>query len=100
MSKEAIAEFVARMKEQQKDQIQAMELPAGTEEYVQERIKAGDQETLVFMLKLGYVMGLQTGYAAQTLEQNVTTKSQDTIKAQHYRSYCCNKKRPSNCLGV
>lgn len=81
MSKEAIAEFVERMKEQQKDQIQAMELPAGTDEYVLERMQAGDQETLMFMLKLGYIMGLQTGYAAQTLEQNISAKPQDTIKA-------------------
>jgi len=82
-NKKAIAEFVARMKEQQKDQINSMELPAGTKDYVQERIAAGDIETLMFMLKLGYVMGLQTGYAAQTLEQNQNTivKGQDTIKA-------------------
>jgi len=80
-SKKAIAEFVARMKEQQKEQIQAMELPAGTEDYVQERIAAGDLDTLMFMLKLGYIMGLQTGYAAQSIEQTAMTQSPDTIKA-------------------
>ncbi len=81
MSKEDIALFVARMKEQQKDQIQAMELPDGTEEYVRECIETGDIETLVFMLKLGYIMGLQTGYAAQSIEQSAMTQSPDTIKA-------------------
>jgi len=80
-NKKAIAEFVARMKEQQKDQIQAMELPAGTKDYVEDRIKAGDLETLMFMLKLGYIMGLQTGYAAQSIEQTAMTQSPDTIKA-------------------
>lgn len=81
MSKEAIAAFVARMKEQQKDQVQVMELPEGTEDYVRERMEAGDEETLVFMLKLGYTMGLQTGYAAQSIEQTAMTQSPDTIKA-------------------
>jgi len=81
MSKEAIAAFVARMKEQQKDQVQVMELPEGTEDYVRERMEAGDEETLVFMLKLGYIMGLQTGYAAQSIEQTAMTQSPDTIKA-------------------
>lgn len=57
MSKEAIAAFVARMKEQQKDQVQVMELPEGTEDYVRERMEAGDEETLVFMLKLGVYHG-------------------------------------------
>ena len=43
-----------------------MELPEGTDAFVAERMAAGDAGTLLFMLKLGYLMGLQTGYAAGT----------------------------------
>lgn len=64
MSKEAIEAFLREMRTRHHDQIDAMELPDGTDAYVAERIAEGDHETLLFMLKLGYLMGLQTGYAA------------------------------------
>lgn len=64
MSKEAIAAFLREMRARHEAQIDAMELPEGTDAYVAERIAAGDAATLLFMLKLGYLMGLQTGYAA------------------------------------
>lgn len=64
MSKDAIAAFLREMRARHADQIEAIDLPEGTFEYVEERIAEGDAETLTFMLKLGYLMGLQTGYAA------------------------------------
>ena len=64
MSKEALAAFLREMQTRHADQVNAMELPDGTEAYIADRIAAGDTETLTFMLKLGYLMGLQTGYAA------------------------------------
>ena len=64
MSKEAIEAFLREMRSRHHDQIDAMELPEGTDAYVDERIAAGDRDTLLFMLKLGYLMGLQTGFAA------------------------------------
>lgn len=64
MSKDAIEAFLREMRTRHREQIDAMDLPDGTEEYVAERIAAGDVDTLLFMLKLGYLMGLQTGYAA------------------------------------
>lgn len=64
MSKDAIRAFLNEMRARHADQIDAMELPEGTEAFVDERIEAGDVATLTFMLKLGYLMGLQTGYAA------------------------------------
>jgi hypothetical protein len=33
------------------------------------RIREGDLETIVFMMKLGYIMGLQTGVAVGQEEQ-------------------------------
>ncbi len=62
--KDQLAEFIRQMKEQNGDEINKLELPPGAYEYVLELIKQGDAETLMFMLKLGYVMGLQTGFAA------------------------------------
>ena len=63
MSKEAIRAFLEEMKGRHDEEIAGVELPEGTREYVLERIAQGDADTIMFMLKLGYLMGLQTGYA-------------------------------------
>ncbi len=63
MSKEAIRAFLEEMAERHDEDIAGVELPEGTREYVLERIAQGDADTIMFMLKLGYLMGLQTGYA-------------------------------------
>lgn len=64
MSKSMIEAFLKEMKERYTEQIDAVDLPEGTREYVQDLASSGDLDTLVFMLKLGYLMGLQTGFAA------------------------------------
>lgn len=67
-AKRAIEAFLAQMRERHQGEIEAIELPEGTEDYLQEKIAAGDSETLSFMLKLSYLMGLHTGLAAQREE--------------------------------
>lgn len=67
--KERIALFIAQMKERHSDDIDGIDLPSGTLEYVTELLEQGDTDTLMFMLKLGYVMGLQTGFAASQAGQ-------------------------------
>lgn len=64
MSRDAIHEFLQRMRAEHGDRIDAVELPEGAEAYVEECIRAGDRETLLFMMKLGYLLGVQTGFAA------------------------------------
>ncbi len=64
MSKETIRAFLEQMRSSYQNEIDAVALPDGTEDYVGERIDQGDRDTLLFMLKLGYLMGLQTGFAA------------------------------------
>lgn len=64
MSKEDIAAFLAEMRSRHDEQVEAIEFPDGTDEYVAERLAAGDVDTILFMMKLGYLMGLQTGFAA------------------------------------
>jgi hypothetical protein len=59
-----IDSFLAEMRRRYRDEIESVTLPDGTLEYVRQRVQAEDVETLLFMLKLGYLMGLQTGFAA------------------------------------
>jgi hypothetical protein len=68
MSKELIARFLQEMRERHQEEIDAIYLPEGTVEYLRERVQEGDIETLTFMLKLSYLMGLQTGYAVHESE--------------------------------
>ena len=62
---EMIEAFLTQMREQYADEIGAVELPEGTEAYIAACAAEGDSETLSFMLKLAYLMGLNAGYAAQ-----------------------------------
>jgi len=64
MSKETIRAFLDQMQQSYQDEIDAVALPDGTDDFVEERIAEDDRDTLLFMLKLGYLMGLQTGFAA------------------------------------
>jgi len=64
VSKQMIEAFLKEMKGRYQEHIDAVALPEGTYEYVDELAQARDTETLLFMLKLGYLMGLQTGFAA------------------------------------
>lgn len=64
MNKDTIRAFLEEMREHYETEIDAISLPDGTDEYVAERVAQDDAGTLLFMLKLGYLMGLQTGYAA------------------------------------
>jgi hypothetical protein len=63
--KKLVAAFIEQMREQHETEISSVQLPTGTREYVEGRVAAGDADTLLFMLKLGYLMGLQTGFAAR-----------------------------------
>lgn len=64
MNKKMIEQFLSEMRVRYQNEIDAVALPDGTLDYIADRVAAGDADTLLFMLKLGYLMGLQTGYAA------------------------------------
>lgn len=64
-AKKLVAAFIEQMREQHEREIDGVQLPEGALEYVRERVEAGDEDTILFMLKLGYLMGLQTGFAAR-----------------------------------
>lgn len=59
-----IQAFLDEMRRRYAQEVDAVGLPDGTLEYIESRVAAGDAETLMFMLKLGWLMGLQTGFAA------------------------------------
>ena len=64
MSKDDIKAFLEAMRTHHESQIAGMELPNGTREFLHDCVAGSDLDTLEFMLKLSYLMGLQTGFAA------------------------------------
>jgi hypothetical protein len=67
-----VEEFVRQMKQQHGESLKDMPLPEGVEDYLRDRIKLGDLETVIFMQKLAWVFGVQTGQAAaQAQDQGV-----------------------------
>lgn len=64
MNLELIERFVSEMRERYAEQIASIALPDGTADFLELLVKRDDPETLEFLLKLSYLMGLQTGFAA------------------------------------
>jgi hypothetical protein len=77
--KETIAMFIRQMKENHAKDVAGIDLPPGMNEYVEERIREGDLETIVFMMKLGYIMGLQTGVAVEREGQDADKPTRRTF---------------------
>lgn len=63
MSQDLIERFVNEMRERYAEQIEAVSLPEGTGEYLAKLMEGGDPAALEFLIKLSYLMGLQTGFA-------------------------------------
>lgn len=61
--REQISQFLQQMRERHEAEIDAVTLPEVTRDYIEFLISEGDSGTLLFMLKLGYLMGLQAGFA-------------------------------------
>jgi len=70
MSKRMIEQFLEEMRERHGDDIRGITLPDGSRDYVCERSQQGDVDTLMFMIQLAYLMGLQTGYAVGDLDDD------------------------------
>ncbi len=64
MDRDLIERFINEMRERYSEQIAAVSLPEGSNEYIAHLIELGDPEAVEFLLKLSYLMGLQTGFAA------------------------------------
>jgi hypothetical protein len=64
VNRDLIERFINEMRERYAQQIEAVSLPDGTAEYLALLMERGDPEALEFLLKLSYLMGLQTGFAA------------------------------------
>lgn len=73
MNRDLIERFINEMRQRHAEQIAAVSLPEGTAEYLQLLMERGDAEALEFIIKLSYLMGLQTGFASAHAGANSPT---------------------------
>ncbi len=76
-----IQTFLDEMRRRYAQEVEAIGLPEGTLEYVRGRVDEGDADTLLFMLKLGWLMGLQTGFAAGRAGDDMPSAGPGPIQA-------------------
>ena len=69
-------QVIEQMKTQHAENLKAMPLPPGAEEYLRGRIALGDADTVTFMVKLAWVFGAQAGQAAVMQAQQVEAQPQ------------------------
>jgi hypothetical protein len=61
--------FIERMKEMHGDEVRGVTFPDGVDEFMRDRVMAGDLETVAFMHRLAWIFGMQTGQAALLAQQ-------------------------------
>jgi hypothetical protein len=61
--------FIERMKQLHGDEVRGVQFPEGVDEYMRDRVLAGDLETVSFMHRLAWIFGMQTGQAALLAQQ-------------------------------
>ncbi|GHF95993.1 hypothetical protein GCM10017783_04890 [Deinococcus piscis] len=60
----AYAQWFAQIEQEYGEQLADMPLPDGLPEHLAELIEAGDQEAVLFMLKVAWQLGAQAGLSA------------------------------------
>jgi len=70
---EQVKDFVDRLREMNGDEIRSVVFPPGVDEYMKDRVLAGDVETVAFMHRLAWIFGMQTGQAAAQVQSKSTS---------------------------
>lgn len=69
--------FLVEMLETYADDIAAIELPEGIHDYVVHCVQHNDSDKLAIMLRLAYVLGLHTGFAAFSIDDTEGVDDED-----------------------
>ena len=76
------AEWFERLRAEYGEQLSAMPLPEGLPEHLRDLIARGDDEAILFMLKLAWQFGAQAGYsAAEHQQQQVVKPRRSSVQA-------------------
>jgi hypothetical protein len=74
--------FIERMKQHNGEEVRSVQFPVGVDAYMQERVLAGDFETVSFMHRLAWMFGVQVGQAAtQIQQQSGSTPTKKRVEA-------------------
>jgi hypothetical protein len=78
---EEIKAFIERMKESNGAEVQGVQFPPGVDEYMRDRVLAGDIETVSFMHRLAWVFGVQVGQASAQFQNQPNHVAKRKVEA-------------------
>ncbi len=70
---EEVKAFIERMKELNGEEVRNVQFPPGVDDYMRDRVLAGDVETVSFMHRLAWMFGVQVGQASAQFQQQIPT---------------------------
>lgn len=78
---EEVKAFIDRLRETNGMEISGVVFPPGVDEYMKDRVLAGDFETVSFMHRLAWIFGMQTGQAAAEAQREAAAPPKRRIEA-------------------
>lgn len=79
--KNPYAEWFERLRAEYGDQLRTMPLPEGLPEHLRELMASGDEEAILFMIKLAWQFGAQVGYASAQQASAAQTPARSHFQA-------------------
>jgi hypothetical protein len=75
------AEWFERLRAEYGEQMSTMPLPQGLPEHLRDLMARGDEDAILFMLKLAWQFGAQAGYAAANQDDAAPAPRRPTVQA-------------------
>jgi len=75
------AEWFERLRAEYGEQLRHMPLPEGLPEHLRNLMASGDEEAVLFMIKLAWQFGAQVGYAAATQQAVIIRANAPALQA-------------------
>jgi hypothetical protein len=78
---EEVKTFIERMKEVNGTEVRNVPFPPGVDEYMRDRVLAGDIETVSFMHRLAWMFGVQVGQASAQFQNQQIPAQKRKVEA-------------------
>ncbi len=75
------AEWFEQLRAEYGDQLNAMPLPDGLPEHLRDLMAHGDEEAILFMVKLAWQFGAQVGYSAAAQQSGTPQPRRNSVQA-------------------
>lgn len=77
----AYAQWFEQLRTEYGEQLNAMPLPDGLPEHLRDLMARGDEEAILFMVKLAWQFGAQVGYSAAAQQSGAPQPKRSSVQA-------------------